>query len=133
MWANDRYRCAVEYGDGGRAGLVHLSIHSHSRRTAHPWRHFQQIKNDVMGDEREAVEIYPRESRLYDTANEYHLWVLAEGDQMPFGYQEREVRYEVGDPNPVIDRMLKASRARQAPEMVVKDPEPTGVDSDTPQ
>jgi len=34
----------------------------------------------------EAVELYPRESRLIDTANEYHLFVLPVGELVPFGW-----------------------------------------------
>ncbi|MCD2324990.1 hypothetical protein LQ953_13280 [Sphingomonas sp. IC-56] len=39
------------------------------------WRTLQAIKSDLVGPEFEAVEIYPRESRLKDGENSYHLWV----------------------------------------------------------
>lgn len=58
------------------------------------WRHFQQIKNEVAGPEREAFELYPAESRLVDTSNKFHLWVLPEGVKMPVGWQQRDVQYE---------------------------------------
>jgi len=29
----------------------------------------------IVGEEHEAFEVYPAESRLVDTANQYHLWV----------------------------------------------------------
>lgn len=45
----------------------------------------QQIKNEVIGEQREAVEIYPAESRKVDFTNTTHLWVLPEGDMVPFG------------------------------------------------
>jgi hypothetical protein len=32
------------------------------------------------------MEIYPAESRLVDTANQFHLWVLAPGVQVPIGF-----------------------------------------------
>lgn len=102
-WANDRYRVAVKYltedqlpgfdgvPHGTRDGWVHLSIHSRNRRPVADWRHFQQIKNDIMGPDREAVELYPDEKRLVDTANEYHLWVLPSGSWLPVGFTERMV------------------------------------------
>mgnify|MGYP001288645923 CR=1 FL=1 len=55
-------------------GPVHLSIKNYERTTDIPWLHKQWIKNDIMGDEYEAVELFPAESRLVNTANQYHLW-----------------------------------------------------------
>src|ERR1700733_3912848 len=42
------------------------------------WRLLQYIKNDVAGADREAVEIYPPESKVTNEANMYHLWVYKE-------------------------------------------------------
>lgn len=68
-----------------RRGLLHLSIHANDRGPMRNWRHLQQIKNEVAGEIRTAVEIFPREDQLTDTSNEYHLWVLPEGIDLPFG------------------------------------------------
>lgn len=95
IWTNDHYQVTVRYliptEEGlpkGRDGMVHLSIHKLDRRRIRDWRDLQQIKNEVMGDEREAVELFPKESRLVDTANEYHLWVMPLGAVLPFGFDE---------------------------------------------
>ena len=61
------------------------------RSATHDWRHLQRIKNELCGPEREAIELYPAESRLVDTNNQYHLFVLPEGFTMPLGYAERDV------------------------------------------
>jgi hypothetical protein len=58
------------------------------------WRHFQQIKNEVVGEEREALELYPAESRKVDTSNKWHLWVLPEGVAFGLGWMDRDVQYE---------------------------------------
>jgi len=58
------------------------------------WRHFQQIKNEICGPEREGFEVYPAESRLVDTSNKWHLWVLLLGTTLPVGWNERDVQYE---------------------------------------
>jgi hypothetical protein len=71
--------------------MAWLCIRRRDSSPVHDWRHLQQIKNDLCGPECEAVELYPRESRLVDTANQYHLWVLPKGIELPFGYEEREV------------------------------------------
>jgi hypothetical protein len=60
-------------------------------KAIHDWRHFQRIKNEVAGPEREALEIYPAESRLIDRGNTYHLWVLPAGERVPFGAGRRSV------------------------------------------
>ena len=56
------------------------------------WREFQAIKNQIVGPEIEACELYPAESRKVDATNVYHLWCLPAGQQFPFGYTEGDVR-----------------------------------------
>lgn len=80
--------------DPTRPPLTHLSIKRHDRGAAKDWRHFQRIKNEICGKECEGVEIYPAESRLCDTSNQYHLWVLPVGMGIPFGYTGRCVTNE---------------------------------------
>ena len=71
-----------------QGAVTHISIRRQDRRSGTDWREFQDIKNQLCGPEREAVEIYPAESRLVDGANQYHLWVLPEGVEVPFGFNE---------------------------------------------
>lgn len=70
---------------------AHLSIKSLDGSARHDWRDFQRIKNELVGPEHEAVELYPAESRLVDASNQYHLVVLPAGMKFPFGYQDRLV------------------------------------------
>lgn len=70
---------------------IHLSIKRNDRAPVHDWRDLQRIKNEIVGAEAEAVELYPAESRLVDGANQYHLWCFP-GYRFPFGFQERMVR-----------------------------------------
>ena len=53
---------------------TYLSIKRLDREPIGDWRAMQKIKNAIVGAEWEAVEIYPAESRLVDTANQYHLF-----------------------------------------------------------
>lgn len=72
--------------------LIWLSIKRRDKEPIHDWRDLQRIKNEIIGTEHEAVELYPAESRLVDTANQYHLWVLAEKElKFPFGWETRDV------------------------------------------
>lgn len=56
--------------------MLHLSIKRRDKKPIHDWRHLQRIKNELLGPEYEAIELYPKESRLVDSANQYHLWVF---------------------------------------------------------
>lgn len=92
-WVNELYQVQKRYCDHD---VIHLNIR---RRDGAPimrdWRHFQLIKNQLMGEECEAVELYPAESRKVDTSNKYHLYGCADpAYRFPFGWQERDVSYE---------------------------------------
>jgi hypothetical protein len=98
-WVNDLYQVAKRrvlpehpWNHTGN-NMIHLNIR---RRDGKPifrdWRHFQWIKNQLIGEECEALEIYPAESRLHDTSNKYHLWGFADPEiRCPFGMLGRDV------------------------------------------
>jgi hypothetical protein len=97
VWLNARYQCAVKLLDNDPLGALHLSIKRRDKKPIHDWRDLQQIKNDVAGAEREALELYPAESRVVDLANQYHLWVVPVGQKIPVGWDNgRYLTDEVG-------------------------------------
>jgi hypothetical protein len=72
--------------------LVWLSIKRVDRDPVRDWRDLQAIKNALIGPECEAVELFPAESRLVDTANQYHLFAINDPTyRFPFGFGERLV------------------------------------------
>lgn len=78
-WGNDQYSASVDrdcnmHTLGPTARVVHISVHRRDRAPVTDWRHMQEIKNAVIGAEAEAVSIHPAESRVVDTANEFHLF-----------------------------------------------------------
>jgi len=97
IFVNSRYQVfatpvpsMVEHG--GWPAMVHLSIKRHDREPIHDWRDLQRVKNEIVGPNHEAVELYPAESRVVDTSNQFHIWVLQRDDQsFPFGFMERRV------------------------------------------
>lgn len=93
-WANNTY-LVLEFElsptTEGEGPLTHLLVRRHDFKASHDWRHLQWIKNDVCGPEREGMEMFPAESRLVDTMNQYHLWVLPAGESWPLGYTTRSV------------------------------------------
>jgi hypothetical protein len=88
MWQNNRYVVIKKELD---TGMTWLSIRHKNRKAIRDWRHFQRIKNELTSPEREGVELYPAESRLVDEANQYHIWVMPEGETISFGFVERMV------------------------------------------
>lgn len=92
LWKNNRYQVAIvrETPVGkGFPPMIHLSIKRLDRNPVRDWRDLQRIKNELVGPEHEGVELYPAESRLTDTANQFHVWVLArEGMRFPFGWDD---------------------------------------------
>jgi len=91
LYENSRYwvfRFTTPF-PGGRT-LVELTIRNKDQSAKHDWREFQRIKNELLGPEEEAVELYPAESRLTDTKNEFRLWCIR-GMRFPIGWNEREI------------------------------------------
>jgi hypothetical protein len=78
IWVNDIYhvtlRRVIDRVFGSAQGVIQLGINTHDGTARHDWREFQAIKNQLAGDECEAFELYPAESRLLDPSNYYTLW-----------------------------------------------------------
>lgn len=100
IWINNYYQVNIDrepqHGFSGMQ-LIHLSIKRRDKKPIHDWRDLQAIKNELVSPEAEAIEIYPAESRLVDTANQYHLWVFIGVDydterrfpKVPVGWSDR--------------------------------------------
>lgn len=98
IWLNESYvvivtrDVPVDMNPQELPGLVWLSIRRQDREPVRDWRDFQQIKNQLLGVECEAVEVYPAESRLVDSANQYHLFGFTDPEaRVPFGFPGRGV------------------------------------------
>jgi hypothetical protein len=73
----------------GWPDMVWLSVRRQDRGPVRDWRHMQAIKTQLVGAECEGVELYPAESRVVDTANQFHIWAFNEpGPKFPFGFGE---------------------------------------------
>jgi len=94
VWLNNRYQVMIRRFDANGVEMTHLSIKRIDKNPIRDWRDLQRIKNELLGPEIEAVELYPSESRLVDTSNQYHLWALPEDMMFPFGYGDRLVTEE---------------------------------------
>jgi hypothetical protein len=54
--------------------ITHLRIRRKDMKPIHNWQHIQQIKDDLLGTDTIAIEVYPRKSDIVDYSNSYHLW-----------------------------------------------------------
>lgn len=50
-----------------------------------PWKIKQEIKNELFGENKTAIEIFPDERELVDVCDVYHLWIFEKGFKIPFG------------------------------------------------
>lgn len=97
-FVNDKYvvlvrKCPEDMNPMGVDGLVWLSIRRTDRRPVRNWAHIQEIKNAVLGEEGEAVEMFPAQSRVVGDCgevNQYHLFGTAMVEGQP------GVRYPMG-------------------------------------
>lgn len=88
VWINDKYQVSVR----DRDPLLHLSIRTNDRSPIFDWRDMQAIKNQIAGPECEGVQLFPAESRMVDSANQYHIWVVKDPEyRFPFGYHNGRV------------------------------------------
>ncbi len=67
-------------------GTVHLAVGSLSGRRP-TFHEMQRIKNEIVGVEATAIEVYPPQSELVDEADMFHLWTV---DPLPFSIFARK-------------------------------------------
>lgn len=70
--------------------VIRLMIRWNDARPVHDWSMFQRIKNELVGEDRVALEVYPKSSNLVDVANMYWLFVLPAGSVCPIEMQKSE-------------------------------------------
>jgi hypothetical protein len=83
VWTNGLYEVFVTRDIDNAS--AHLSIKRMDRAAIRNWRHFQQMKNEILGEDVEGIELYPSEARLADNANQYHMWTFPPGEVLPVG------------------------------------------------
>ncbi len=54
------------------------------------WAMKQQIKDELFGENRFAIEVFPKQKNLVDVCDVYHLWVFDKKVDMPFGISRSE-------------------------------------------
>lgn len=60
-----------------------------------PWSEKMRIKNELFGENRFAIEVFPKQKNLVDVCDVYHLWVFDKKQEMPFGIAKGEYQQAV--------------------------------------
>ena len=79
-----------------------------------PWVLKQQIKDELFGKNRFAIEVFPKEKNLLDTCDVYHLWVFDKKCDMPFGISRKEYQNSINRGYSVTEEDLKKLQAEFA-------------------
>ena len=91
VYLNSRLQVHVVPHESEEMGeFFHVSFKNVDKTAHRDWRDTQRMKNELFGEDAEAIELYPKEERLHDTCNQFHLWVIKDGI-FPFGFGDRMV------------------------------------------
>lgn len=102
LYLSEHYQVAINKSPPhGFAGAIiwWLSIKRIDRQPIMDWRDLQAIKTALCGAEAEAVQLFPAESRVVDTSNQFHLWVFMKWHgkrlpRLPVGFERSMVMDE---------------------------------------
>ena len=72
-----------------------------------PWAVKMQIKNELFGENRFAIEVYPKQKNLVDDSDVYHLWVFDKKMEMPFGIARKEYQKAINRGYSINDAELE--------------------------
>lgn len=108
QWMKEMDRCWIREEDGTmvssrlintRWGKVeHVTITkglSFDGSNGFSWSEKQQIKNELFGENRDAVEVYPKQDKLIDVCDVYHLWVFDKKTDLPFGIHPKQFTHAI--------------------------------------
>lgn len=108
VFQNNLYQVEVAHTLPPAPSFIHLIISRLDKGTCNEWADLQRIKNEIAGPEYEAIELFPAESRLVNTGNEYHLWVHSDPNyRFPVGWPKRMV---FAEPIKISDGPLRTAR-----------------------
>jgi len=78
-----KYRVIVSKDYRDLYGALHASIRCNDNHKL-SWKEKFDIKNALFGEEREAIEFYPKCSELVNLANVYHIYIIPDGKEIAF-------------------------------------------------
>jgi hypothetical protein len=87
IFTNETYKVTMKHFEPSQ-GVVHLAVRRIDGAPCVSWEDIQEIKNQIVGYEIEAVELFPAESRRVNCPDaQRHVWcIMKPGFQFPFGF-----------------------------------------------
>ncbi len=81
-WVNNKYSVQLI----ARGELEVLMVRRHDEGDEYPWRDLQRIKNELVGEDREAVQVFPKQGEVVDVADMAHIWLVPVGQPLPYTF-----------------------------------------------
>ena len=75
----------TKWGKVEHAGITLLDKFTSNGENDLPWALKMEIKNQIFGENRLAIEVFPKSKNLVDVLDVYHLWVFPKEFELPFG------------------------------------------------
>ena len=95
IYVNNLYQVSIHHIGGLKMLMVK---HRHRSYPVEEWEVLQRIKNEVLGKEVEAVQLYPAETRREWGAKATYLFCLELGAEWPIGIgQKKDLVYDNED------------------------------------
>lgn len=69
-----------------RNGFHVLSVRPHNAQFPPSWQDLVRIKDELVGEHRQAVQVYPSRGQFMDQGHFAQLWVIPEGGELPFTF-----------------------------------------------
>jgi hypothetical protein len=126
VWRNDRCMVlahslpSVLFKDpnGEPIMITHLAMVGTKNHLDLTWDEAQRAKAELLGEDTEAIELYPAADRVMEGLTERHLWVFPRGVKFPLGFVPQNVRVRPDERDPegnlVVHRLTPEELAAEA-------------------
>ena len=109
---NTREDVMEQMGLNGWPKVVELSLKLNTREPWNDWRDFYRIKSELCGTACWAMQMYPSQAELLDTANQYHMYVL---DPSCSTFPLRQLQPPMTDYGPEWEKTIAALDEQMGP------------------
>jgi len=75
----------TDWGKVEHAAITITNSFSFNGESELPWSVKMEIKNELFGKNRLAIEVFPKDRNLIDIMDVYHLWIFQKNFDLPFG------------------------------------------------
>lgn len=83
-WSNGWYAVMARPVETTWGTVTHVMVTNLPGTTVRDWPDLMRIKNELFGDHRTAVEVFPPRNEVVDQADMTHLWILPPEMTLPF-------------------------------------------------